>query len=351
MLSQNMKAILWQGGKRFELGEVPVPRPGRDQVLLQVEAASICATDFHYDDFECEPPIIPGHEVAGSVVGLGTNVQNVQIGQKVTVDPVQRCGSCELCSSGISHMCVNTRHLGYSDAPGGWAEYVAVDVANVYPIPDNVSLLEAALTEPAAVCMESFNRAGFEPGQDVLVLGDGVFGFIHGMLAQIFGARRIVVAGHYNERLNRIAEKTGAATCNTHATRLEDVLGKTVGGLGVHLAIEATGSGAAPNIGLRALRPRGTLVLFSYIWHPEMLDLALVNMKELNVLGACRSLDCFGKCLRLMAEGKLDLGTLVDIKIPLEQYDKAMTELRENKANLFKAVLLPQKQPPTVSAR
>ncbi|HAL44306.1 MAG: hypothetical protein A2Y12_15295 [Planctomycetes bacterium GWF2_42_9] len=336
-----MKAVFWQGKKRFELGEAPKPRIGDDQVLIKVEAASICTSDFHYADWDCTPPIIPGHEAAGTIVETGKNVRTIKIGTKVAVDPVQRCGKCEICLSGIGHLCPNTRHLGNSENPGAWAEFLAVDAANCYPLPQNVSALDAALTEPLAVCMESFERANFQPGWDVLILGDGVFGFIHAMFAKIFGARKIIIAGHYNSRLDRIAKETNAITCNTHNQNLTETLEKTVGKTGVHLAIEGTSAGAAPNIALNALRPRGTLVLFSYIWKSEPLDLPLLNMKELNVLGSCRSLNCFEKCLHLVSEKKINVASLIDIKEPLADANKAIIQLQENKKNVFKAVLLP----------
>lgn len=288
-----MKAIVWHGGKDFKLADVPKPEPGHEQVLVEVEAASICSTDFHYDDFQCTPPIVPGHEVAGTVTALGEKASGVEVGDKVTLDPVQRCGKCKLCVEGISHLCLNTRHLGNTDIPGGWAEYVTIDAGNVHKIPDNVSLTSAALTEPAAVCLESFKRANFKSGQTVLIIGDGTFGFIHAMLAKVFKAKEIIVGGHYDKRLSRIAEKTSAVTCNTHSQQLNKVVAETVGKAGVDMVIEATGATAAPNIGVNSLRPRGTLVLFSYVWQPEVLDLGTIHMKELNVLGSCRSLDCF----------------------------------------------------------
>ncbi len=336
-----MKAVFWQGEKRFELGDAPTPVFGENQVLIKVEAASICTSDFHYADWDCKPPIIPGHEAAGTVIEIGKNVQSVKVGDRVAVDPVQRCGKCEVCLSGIGHLCPNTRHLGNSENPGAWAELLAVDAANCYRIPENVSMLEAALTEPTAVCMESFQRAKFQPGWDVLILGDGVFGFLHAMLAKIYGARKIIVSGHYDSRLNRIAKETNAITCNTHKQNLNEVLERYIGKLGVDLAIECTSAGAAPNIALNALKPRGTAVLFSYIWKPEVLDLALLNMKELNVLGSCRSLNCFDKCLKMFSEKKIDAASLVDIKEPLTNVNKAIIELQKNKQNVFKAVLLP----------
>jgi threonine dehydrogenase-like Zn-dependent dehydrogenase len=336
-----MKAVLWRGEDIFTPGETGMPVFGPKQILVQVKAASICTTDFHYADWKCIPPIVPGHEIAGIVTEVGAKVKRIKKGQRVALDPVQRCGKCACCKNGIPHMCLHTRHLGNSANPGGWAEFVAIDEQNAHLIPRNVDFATAALTEPAAVCMESFNRAGFRKGQSVLIIGDGTFGFIHAMLARIGGASQIVVAGHYNQRLARIGKKTSAIICNTHKNKLYDFARKHIPEPGFDIVIEATGATAAPNMGLELLKPRGTLVIFSYIWHPEILDLATVSMKELNVMGACRSLNCFDKCLKLMGQGKLDTGELVDIKVGLNEVEAAMNKLKKDKKNVFKAVLVP----------
>lgn len=336
-----MKAVVWTGQENFELQEVPVPKIKPNQVLIKVEAASICTTDFHYENFGCVPPIVPGHEVAGIVIETGSQVKTLQTGQRVTLDPVQRCGQCSCCLGGYEHLCLNARHLGDTDIPGGWGEYVAIDAHNAYPIPDSVPFEQAALTEPAAVCMESFLRADFAHEQSVLIMGDGTFGFVHTMFAQIYDAKTIIVAGHYDQRLKRIAEKTGAITCNTHHDSLKDCLDKADLGPGIDLAIEVTGATPVPNMALKTLRPRGTMVLFSYVWTPEILNLGLIHMKELNVLGACRSLGCFEKCVRMMHKGQLDLEALIDIVVPLKDVNKAMEKLKKDKKNCFKAVLIP----------
>jgi L-iditol 2-dehydrogenase len=336
-----MRAIIWKGNNNFAVEEVERPKAKAEEVLVEVKAASICTTDFHYDNFKCTPPIIPGHEVSGVVVEVGKKVEPLRVGERVTLDPVQRCGKCYCCTHGIEHLCLNTRHLGNTEIPGGWAEYVTIDAVNAYRIPEGVDFATAALTEPAAVCLESFYRAGFQKGWNVLIMGDGTFGFIHAMLARILGAEKIIVAGHYDERLERIKEATGAITCNTHNEDLRELLREHINSAGVDIAIEATGAGPVVNIVLNALRPRGTLILFSYVWQAEITDLGLIHMKELNVLGACRSLGCFERCIELVANKQLDLASLIDIKAPLEEVSAAMEKLTTDKKNTFKAVLLP----------
>ena len=340
-----MKAVIWTGEQNFQVVDAPEPLPAAGQVVVEVHAAAICGTDFHFADFKSTPPIIPGHEVAGIVVEKGAEANGVAIGDAVALDPVQRCGECYACSSdGFDHLCLNVRHLGGERASGGWAEFVAVDAVNAYPIPEGVTFTAASLSEPAAVCYQSFRRAGMQAGQHVLVIGDGPFGFLHAAIARILGAESVLVAGHYDERLTRIADHTGAVVCNTHRHDVCELALERTNGVGVDVVIEATGAAAAPDIGIASLRPRGTLVIFSYIWKPQAPDFGTVSMNELNVVGSCRSHGCFAPCLKWMAEGKIPADSLVDLQVPLDQVAEAMRKLTENKKDLFKAVMLPQQK-------
>jgi threonine dehydrogenase-like Zn-dependent dehydrogenase len=267
-------------------------------------------------------------------------VENVKEGDRVALDPVQVCGTCWCCTHGIPHLCKNYRHLGDKETPGGWAEYVAIDAANAYQVPDSVDLTAACLAEPLAVCYESFQRASLKKGDRVLILGDGPFGFLHAQVAKAREAGKIIVAGHYDQRLERIKAATGAEVCNTHNQDLQKVLDSQTDG-SVDIAIEATGAGPLPAVGLKALRPRGTLVIFSYIWKPETPDMGLIHMNELNVLGSCRSLGAYGPCLDLLRDKGVDTGLLVDCTAGLKDHRTALDRLKNNKAEVFKAVLLP----------
>ena len=199
----------------------------------------------------------------------------------------------------------------------------------------------ASLAEPLAVCYESFQRAQLNPGDSVLILGDGPFGFLHAQIARALKAGLILVAGHYDKRLKRIAKATGALVCNTRSQDLESIIAGEIGAAGMDLVIEATGAGASPNIGLRALRPRGVLVVFSYIWKPQPLEMGLIHMRELSVLGSCRSLGAYGKCIELMNQKKVDTSLLVDLQVSLEEYGKAIDQLRNRKEDIFKVVFRP----------
>jgi len=337
-----MKALVWRGGNSFEIEDLPQPQAEPGRIVVEVEAAAICGSDFHMDDFGVTPPLVLGHEVAGTVSEVGEGVRGLSVGDRVALDPVQRCGACWCCTHDIEHLCTDYRHLGWDATPGGWAGYVAIDGANAHVVPPEVSFAAACLAEPLAVCYESFQRAGLRQGDQVLVIGDGPFGFLHAQLAKALGAGKVIVAGHHDQRLARIAAHTQAAICNTHSQELRDVLDAEVAAPGLDIVIEASGSGAAPHAGIEALRPRGTLVVFSYIWQPEALDMGIIHARELNVLGSCRSLNAYGPCLDLLGRGEVDTQALIDLKLPLEGYAEAIGALTQRKAEVFKAVFAPQ---------
>ena len=336
-----MKAIVWHGEQDFKFEEVSEPVPGPDQVVVQIKVTAVCGSDLHLQDFGALPPIIPGHEAAGVVVAVGKEVSGVEVGDRVTMNPVQYCGSCHSCTNGLEHLCLNTRHLGSGGVAGTWTERAVIDARNLHKIPEAVSFTAAALTEPAAVCYQSFRRAGLKAGDTVLVLGDGPFGFLHTQIAIVLGAGCVICAGHYDHRLKRIEKQSGALVCNTKRDDLQKMVREEVPPPGVDIAVEATGSGSVPSTGLNVLRPRGTLVVFSYIWKPEALDMGLIHMKELNVLGSCRSHKTFEPCLDLMAEGQIDTECMVDLDVPLLDYQQAMGRLQNDKANTFKVVFTP----------
>ncbi|MFP4384622.1 MAG: zinc-dependent alcohol dehydrogenase [Spirochaetia bacterium] len=335
-----MKALFWKGGDDFEIGRVEKPVPGNNQVLVRMNHAVICGSDFHLADFGAVPPVIPGHEGAGIIEETGPGTDSDRIGQRVALNPVQVCGVCSSCSGGIPHLCLETRHLGEPGSPGCWAEYVAIDAVNAVPVPPAVSMENAALSEPCAVCYESFLRysgGNLEAvrGKNILIIGDGPFGFLHAMLGTALKAGRILVLGHHDARLDRIREHTKAESLNTSQKKPADFIKKVLPE-GVDLVIEATGSGHTPDMGIKYLKPRGTLIIFSYIWNPEPVNMGLIHMKELNVLGSCRSLESFHPVLKLMGEEKIEPAVMLDGIFPLHKAESAFLKLSNERDTVFK---------------
>src|SRR2546429_9321146 len=155
-----MRAVIIDAPASMRVGNVPDPTPRSDELLIRVEACGICGTDLHIIDGDsslARYPIVPGHEFAGEVVALGSNVAQrnsvgevgITVGSRVAVEPNLYCGQCEPCRSGHENLCLNYTALGVT-LNGAIAEYVTVPAAKSYPLPDTMSLREAALIEPVS---------------------------------------------------------------------------------------------------------------------------------------------------------------------------------------------------------
>src|SRR5690348_16142888 len=180
-----MKALLLSEYNRLEIVEIPMPRPGAEDVLVRVGACGICGSDVHgYDGSSGRriPPIVMGHEASGTVEALGAGVANFRIGDRVTFDSTVYCGACAFCRRGEVNLCDNRQVLGVSCGDyrraGAFAEYVVVPARIVYRLPESISFAEAAMLEAVAVAMHGVSLAHVGPETTALVVGAGTIGLL-----------------------------------------------------------------------------------------------------------------------------------------------------------------------------
>jgi threonine dehydrogenase-like Zn-dependent dehydrogenase len=238
--------------------------------LVKVHLAGICATDLQIFKGYMGFTGVPGHEFVGSVSeGFGE-----WIGKRVVGEINFGCGRCENCRRDLSRHCPNRSVMGILNADGAFAEYVSVPMSNLYAVPDNISDEEAVFTEPLAAAFEILTQIQLNPGDEVLVLGDGKLGNLCAQSLRLSGAR-ITALGKHADKLALI-KKSGVRTVllNDWQSRLFDVV------------VEATGSAAGLELALSAVRPRGTLVLKSTIAAAHQVSLAPVVINEINVIGS-----------------------------------------------------------------
>ena len=225
-----MKAIRFMEPEVIEYSAVATPEPKDNEVLAQIAYAGFCATDIelltgdmiHIKNGFTKYPIIPGHEWSGTIVAVGRDVRDLKVGDRITSDVSLGCGECDECRKGHYNLCPNREVVGsYRNRQGVFAEYVAVPQRHVYKIPENVSMEEAALAEPAATAMYAVSKAKIPAGAEVLVIGDGPIGQLAAQLANIAGASKVIMAGSWDEKL-AIARSCGIQeTINYHK---EDVV-------------------------------------------------------------------------------------------------------------------------------
>ena len=196
-----MQAVVYEAPGRLELRERAAPEPGPHDVLVEVAYLGICGSDLLMWDggfARVTPPVIVGHEFSGTVVACGSAV-NVPIGTRAAIEPLLPCGECAPCVRGDTNICERLRLIGI-DVDGAAASLVVVPAARVHPIPEELSLRDAALVEPTAVACHMVDRTGLAADSTVLIVGGGPIGALVALVAKARGAARVLVSEPNPER-------------------------------------------------------------------------------------------------------------------------------------------------------
>ena len=339
-----------EAGPGAAITEVPIPAVGPNEVLVRVEAASICGTDLHiwrWDEWSAarvRPPITLGHEMAGTVVEVGAGMERTSVGDFVSAESHVTCGVCFRCRTGQAHMCPQTSILGV-DQDGCFAEYIAVPEKVLWHTD------RERLPPEIATLQEPFGNAVFSAlshnltGQSVGVLGCGPIGLFSIAIAKTSGASR-VVASDVNEYRLALARRVGAdeVYTPTEGTGLETAewLSRS-GGYGVDIVLEMSGAPAAIDAAFKGVRRGGRVSLVGIPAKPVLIDVAEdMIFKNLTVLAfnGRRIFETWYKTRLLLETGVVDLAPLVTHRMPLEQVADAMDLLARGRAG--KVVLLPQ---------
>ena len=334
-------------GPGLALEEVPIPAPRSREVLVRVEAASVCGTDLHIYNWDgwaesrVVPPLTLGHEFAGTVVEVGSDVQSAQIGDYVSAESHITCGVCFNCRTGRAHMCEQTRILGV-DLDGAFAEYVVV--------PESVLWQNdrSKLPPEIATLQEPFGNAVFAtstqdlPGHTVAVLGCGPVGLFTIAIARASGAGRVLASDHVPRRLE-LARTLGAETVDVD--QVEDApawFRERNEGEGLDVVFEMSGAAPAVRDAFTIVRNGGNVVLFGIPSGPIELDVAeSLIFKNVHVT-AVNGREVFATWYRtrfLLEHGVVDLRPLITHRFDLTEFERAFAELAAG--NACKIVLEP----------
>jgi propanol-preferring alcohol dehydrogenase len=332
-----MKAAVFTAARRpLDVIDVPTPVPGAGQALIKVAGCGLCHTDLHYVDHGVEtfkkPPLILGHEIAGTVTALGPSTNGAvrtAIGDRVLVPSVLSCGHCSFCRQGRENLCANLTMLG-NNIDGGYAEYVVVPTGDLVPVPDNLPLEQAcviadALSTPYHAVK---HRGRVRVGDTVAVVGCGGVGLNLIQCAVISGAR--VIAVDLNDQRLATARALGAwETINPKAAERVDKVVRTLTGGGVDVAFEAIGTPKTIELAFTLLRRGGRLCVVGYSAEPVTLSAARLMYYELEVAG---SLGCgageYPEIIALVRAGKLRLDPIVSGTLPLADINEGLDRLR-----------------------
>lgn len=317
-----MKAAVIRAVGDIAVETVDDPTPATGEVVVRVAACGLCGTDLHILDGEFAPslPIVPGHELAGTVVAVGPGIPpSVRIaeGDRVAVDPSLYCHRCHYCRSGHSNLCENWGAIGVTVA-GAAAEYVAVPAANCVRLPEHVDTADATLIEPLACAVRGYDVVRNQMGSHVLIYGAGTMGLMMLQLALRAGAATVDVVDVNASRLVT-ARKLGPEHAVTDAAELERPYGW-------ELVVDATGNVAAIQDGLDRVGPGGTFLQFGVAEAAARatIDPFRIYNKEITITGSMAVLHSYERAAELFAAGVLDPTIYVTDRYPLDRYADAI---------------------------
>lgn len=342
-----MKVLLLSEYRHLEITDAATPTLGGDEVLIRVAACGICGSDVHgYDGSSGRriPPIVMGHEAAGTLAAIGSDVTGLALGDRVTFDSTIYCGSCPSCVRGDINLCDRRQVLGVScqeyRRAGAFAEYVAVPARIVHRLPESISFPEAAMLEAVAVALHAVSLGGALAGSTALVIGAGTIGLLVLQALRVAGAQRVLVADIDATRLNLAKELGATETLDAKADLVSRVMDSTSSS-GVDVAVEAVGRNETVHCAIDSARKGGTVILVGNIAPEVTLPLQKVVTRQIRLQGSCASAGEYPRAIELMAKGAIRVKPMITAVAPLAEGPQWFERLYGREPNLMKVVLTP----------
>jgi L-idonate 5-dehydrogenase len=329
LTEEEMRVCRIYGAEDLRVETVSEPEVGPGEVLVKLGAGGICGSDMHYfqhgrvGSFVIREPLIPGHEISGTVTKVGPEVARVKEGDKIAINPSHPCGRCAACRAGRENLCSHMRFLGsasvFPHVQGMFRESFVMPERQCCPVSSAVSLGELAFAEPLSVALHAVNRGGDLLGKSILVTGAGPIGCLIVVAARLAGAASVTVADVVDRPLAQ-AKKVGADRC----LRVDQMSGGPEVAAGVlreiDLAFEAAGSPAALGTCLASVVRGGRIVQVGTLPAEGVHFLAnQVMTREIDYVGTFRFGVEFDWAVRFLAEGRVDVKPLLSAQYPLTE--------------------------------
>ncbi|WP_094603144.1 Sorbitol dehydrogenase [Sporomusa silvacetica DSM 10669] len=328
--------------KNMEFTTVPIPEITPDQVLVQIKASGICGTDhslYHWNEaiansYKLQFPSIFGHEFSGVIAEVGSRVQGMNVGERVTVNPILYCGQCSYCAEGIINICDNRPFLG-TDYDGGFAQYVAVRAQNIIKLPDSVSFKSGALMEPLCVAIHAVERAKPQFGETAVVVGPGAIGLLMLLVLKNMGVGKVIVTGSGvdKDRLVTAKELGADYTINIDEQDPVTAVKDLTGGRGADVIFDAAGHHSVVQQAVQMVAKHGKIAVTGLPSKASELMMTPIAMREISIIGnrAYEQKTWFQAAK--MIEGGLDVEPIGTHTLPLKDWEKGM-ELLDKRQGL-----------------
>ena len=325
-----MKAAVYHGSGDLRVEEVPVRKLKDNEVKIQVKYCGICGTDihiFHGDGGCCDvtPPLVPGHEFSGVVAEVGAGVKTVKVGDRVTGDPNDMCGECYFCKNGMQHFCKNNIGIG-TTVDGGFAEYVIMREKQVYKVSDDLSFIEAAMTEPISCCLHGIDLCNIKAGDTVLVMGGGPIGMIMMQLAKNAGASKVIMSEPVEEKREQALKLGATKTIDPLHEDVEAVLAEYCEN--VNVVIECVGNVHTQADAVRFAGKGATIMYFGLAAPEESFPIRPDDIfkKELHITSSYINPYSFERAIQILESGTVELESLITNVVPLDDIADVFTK-------------------------
>jgi L-iditol 2-dehydrogenase len=346
-----MKAVVLHDADDMRVEDRPVPSPGPGEALLKIKAASICGTDVKvlHRALMGQPAgaFIMGHEYAGIVAALGSDIDEFVVGDRVAVEVHKGCERCENCVKGWYTSCLNYGDLAKGHrangltCDGGFAEYAVNHVNTLYRLPDNVTFDEACMVTTAASPLWAIDlMGGYVAGETVLVLGPGPIGLLAVQLCKALGAACVILSGTRDSRL-QIGRRLGADyTVNVRADNLAERVAEITRRRGADSVLECAGGATSMQDALECVKRGGRIGVVAWYSGPVQVDLNLAVRSNVRIYAARGEggMNC-GRSLSLMSTGKLQVDPIITHHFALDQIHGAFRTYTERIDNALKVVI------------
>lgn len=344
-----MRAAVYRGSSQLVVEEIPRPAPGPGEIVVKVDVCGVCGTDVKKIDHALLPgPRVFGHEIAGVVAALGSGVVRFREGDRVVVHHHIPCLECFYCERRLYAQCAlykeNGTTAGFEPSGGGFSEYLKaarhIVERGTIPIPEDVKPEVACLVEPVNTCLKAIDQAAVQPGETVLVVGQGPIGSMLMQLASVRGAR-VLVSDLSPLRLE-LAKKLGASTFDAREPGLEAWVRHETSGRGADVAILAATGQRAFDAAVHSTRPGGRIVPFSATSRGETceVDLGLLAAAEKQIVTVySASVDVQDESADLVFSGRLRLRELLTDSFPLSRVNEAIDLFRRPSPETLKIVV------------
>lgn len=345
---RTQKGAFMRGLDNMIVKDIPMPEAGPGNVVVSIEYVGICGSDVHYyhngqvGDFKVDltQDYMLGHECAGTIVAVGTNVKKLKVGDRVALEPGIPDHTCNYCKRGLYNLCKDVVFLATPPVQGCNMEYIEYPEDYCFVLPENVSTKEGALIEPLAVGFHAANQGDVQVGDTVVIFGCGCIGLMTALSCKAHGAGKIIMCDLVAAKLKMAKELVADYVIDAGESDTVAEIMRLTNGMGADCVFEAAGSAATIRQTCHVVAGGGTIVLVGMSVQKEILfDFSEIMAKEVSIRSIFRYRNVFPKAIAAVASGAIQVEKIATHEFPLSDINTAYQEATTNKTDLVKAII------------